>query len=478
MECHAMRTGSLATTAMVFSTLSPGRIEDACGFLADLPRMCRGELVEVDLGYRQRARLLVALARTRGASEDASRRIAFWCGVVGGRGRRLADVSEHARGAYPRLFAGCERRMEAVRASMLAEAVRSIASALGWPAPARRPDAIPCVDLDRPESHDGVRYDAATGMLFLPAALAPPLGDALPILIRGSGSSGIVVTRILDHVSPGQEGPGMPGGFRARIVAGPPDQIGLLAAWERRTAGRRRSAPRFAYRAPVAAMPIAEAPIAEAPEGALDCGMELTNISQGGAQLRTRSAPRAGTRVRLEFALPSGDRVEVDARVVWGDEAGMGVKFESGPEQEALIGKSLALLSGRPRRALVIDDDALCREILGDALTERGYEVLQAPDGAAGLRMLTDELLSLDAVVTDLAMPNMDGEAFVRAVRGAGGERDLAIVVATGTDDPFARSRLEATGVDAIVEKRLGGAGIASAVDSAVKARSSAPSVP
>ncbi|HSN15776.1 MAG TPA: response regulator, partial [Anaeromyxobacteraceae bacterium] len=152
--------------------------------------------------------------------------------------------------------------------------------------------------------------------------------------------------------------------------------------------------------------------------------------------------------------------------------------FESQPEQEALIGNGLALLSGRPRRALVIDDDALCREIVGDALAERGYEVLQAADGAAGLRMLTDELLSLDAVVTDLVMPNMDGEEFVRAVRRAGGERDLAIVVARGRDDPFARRRLEDAGVDAVVEKRMGGAAIASAVESAVKVRSGAPSVP
>jgi two-component system, chemotaxis family, chemotaxis protein CheY len=471
----ALGMESLATTAVVFSTSSPPRIEDACSFLVDLPRTCRGELAEVDLGFLQRARLLVGLARTRGATDDASRRVGFWCGVFGGRGRRFVDLSEHAREHYVGLLKGCERRIEAVPAALLGETVRSLASALGWPQGARRREAMPCLDLDHTESHDGIRYDATTGTLFLPAALAPPLGDVLPVLIRGSGSMGVLTTRVLDYVAPGQDGPGMPGGFRARIMEGPPQQIGLLAEWERRTAGWRRSAPRFPYRAPVVATPIAE----PAPrEHALDAEMELTNISQGGAQVRTRSAPRVGARVRLEFALPSGHRVAVDARVMWRDGAGMGVKFEAGPEQEALIGEGLALLSGRRRRALVIDDDALSREIVGDALAERGYEVLKACDGAAGLRLLTDELLSLDAVVTDLAMPNMDGEAFVRAVRGPGGERDLAIVVATGGDDPFARSRLEATGVDAIVEKRLGGDTIASAVDSAVKARSAAPSFP
>lgn len=46
-------------------------------------------------------------------------------------------------------------------------------------------------------------------------------------------------------------------------------------------------------------------------------------------------------------------------------------------------------------------------------------------------------------------------------------------MVATGRDD-----RLEDAGVDAVVEKRMGGATIASAVESAVKVRSGAPSAP
>lgn len=473
MQGAAMSSEGGATTVLVFSTLTPGRIEDACAFLAELPVTCKGELTGVDLGYRHRGRLLVALARTRGSYDDASRRIAFWCGVLGGRGRRLADVSEHARRAYRHLLEGCERRIEAVPAPRVADVVRSFAAALGWPAHGRRREVLPCIDLDRAESLDGVRYDATGGVLFLPAGLAPPLGDAIPVRIRAAAASGVVTARVIEHVSPGEERPGMPGGYRARIVEGPPEPIAVLARWARETAGPRRSAPRFPYRAPVVATSLDEQGEGE---HVLDSEMELTNISQGGAQIRTRAALRPGARMKLEFGLPSGERVEVGATVAWRGEGGMGVRFDAGPEQDALIGESLALLSGRPRRALVIDDDALCREIVGEALTERGYEVLKASDGAAGLRMLTDELLSLDAVVTDLAMPNMDGVEFVRAVRGAGGERDLAIVVATGTDDPFARSRLEATGVDAVVEKRAGAAGIASAVESAVRARSGAPS--
>ena len=91
-------------------------------------------------------------------------------------------------------------------------------------------------------------------------------------------------------------------------------------------------------------------------------------------------------------------------------------------------------LTARPRRALV-DDDALHRQMLGDALLARGFEVVTAADGAAGLRALADEPHARPPL-TDACMPGMDGEAFVRTIREAGGETELAVVVVTGHLDP------------------------------------------
>src|SRR5512141_695265 len=75
------------------------------------------------------------------------------------------------------------------------------------------------------------------------------------------------------------------------------------------------------------------------------------------------------------------------------------------------------------RRALVVDDDAISRRVLRDALDARGFEVVTAADGLEGIHVLLDVLLDLDVVVTDVVMPHMDGEQFIRTVRGAGGER-------------------------------------------------------
>lgn len=59
------------------------------------------------------------------------------------------------------------------------------------------------------------------------------------------------------------------------------------------------------------------------------------------------------------------------------------------------------------KRILVIDDEELIRSFLTDLLTEEGYEVMTAGDGAEGLALF--ELHSVDLVITDIVMPVKDG---------------------------------------------------------------------
>jgi CheY-like chemotaxis protein len=107
-------------------------------------------------------------------------------------------------------------------------------------------------------------------------------------------------------------------------------------------------------------------------------------------------------------------------------------------------------------RALVIDDDPAVLALLSHGLAEAGVDVLTAEDGASGLRLLVENLLDLDLLVTDLQMPGVDGTTVVRIVRAEGGERDLAIVVLASTVTPRDRELLLRLGVDEILEKREG----------------------
>jgi CheY-like chemotaxis protein len=106
-------------------------------------------------------------------------------------------------------------------------------------------------------------------------------------------------------------------------------------------------------------------------------------------------------------------------------------------------------------RVLVIDDDDLLRRALCGALAEAGYEVIDAANGVAGLRLYHER--GIDLVLVDIFMPEMDGLQVLRALRtevprpkliamsggGRAGREDiLKIAAALGADrtltKPFA----------------------------------------
>jgi CheY-like chemotaxis protein len=84
------------------------------------------------------------------------------------------------------------------------------------------------------------------------------------------------------------------------------------------------------------------------------------------------------------------------------------------------------------RRVLVIDDDLSIREAMELALTEEGYDVRVAPDGATGLSLI--EEWQPTVILLDLKMPGMDGWKFAEAYRRGPAPR-APVVVLTAADD-------------------------------------------
>lgn len=66
-------------------------------------------------------------------------------------------------------------------------------------------------------------------------------------------------------------------------------------------------------------------------------------------------------------------------------------------------------------RVLVIEDNAGLRDYLRLALRSEGYEVLTARNGKEALAVIDGQ--DLNAVVTDLFMPEMDGIETITALR-------------------------------------------------------------
>ncbi|TNC11487.1 PAS domain S-box protein [Methylobacterium terricola] len=66
----------------------------------------------------------------------------------------------------------------------------------------------------------------------------------------------------------------------------------------------------------------------------------------------------------------------------------------------------------RGETVLVVEDDATVRSLIGEALTELGYRVIEAPDGPEGLRIL-EEPGRIDLVVTDVGLPGLNGRRMI-----------------------------------------------------------------
>ncbi len=78
-------------------------------------------------------------------------------------------------------------------------------------------------------------------------------------------------------------------------------------------------------------------------------------------------------------------------------------------------------------RILLVDDSPNSREVHRSILEDAGYEVLMAEDGSEGLELLRSA--SIDAVITDIEMPTMDGIAFTYAIKRDETLRHLPVII-------------------------------------------------
>lgn len=81
-------------------------------------------------------------------------------------------------------------------------------------------------------------------------------------------------------------------------------------------------------------------------------------------------------------------------------------------------------------RVLVVDDEPAVRFAVSEVLSERGYEVVEASEGREAVAQLGE----VDVVVTDLAMPGLDGLAVLREARRAFAGLPVILLTARGSE--------------------------------------------
>jgi len=82
----------------------------------------------------------------------------------------------------------------------------------------------------------------------------------------------------------------------------------------------------------------------------------------------------------------------------------------------------------RPR-VLLVDDSVSIRKFVGQMLEKAGFQVFTAVDGHDALQQLVD--LPVDAIITDLEMPRVNGYALIEDLRRRSATRDVPVIVLT-----------------------------------------------
>ena len=73
-------------------------------------------------------------------------------------------------------------------------------------------------------------------------------------------------------------------------------------------------------------------------------------------------------------------------------------------------------LTGSAKILLVEDEDAV-RTFSARALSNKGYQVMDAPGGVSALRILEEKKFTPEILITDVMMPEMDGTTLAKQVK-------------------------------------------------------------
>src|SRR5262245_57818345 len=107
-------------------------------------------------------------------------------------------------------------------------------------------------------------------------------------------------------------------------------------------------------------------------------------------------------------------------------------------------------MNERPR-ILVVDDEPQLTRVLRTGLKSRGYDVRAAADGLAGFETFAD--WHPDLVITDLAMPNVDGLELCRKLRAVS---QVPIIVLSAKGEEKTKVEALDLGADDFVTKPFG----------------------
>ncbi len=103
------------------------------------------------------------------------------------------------------------------------------------------------------------------------------------------------------------------------------------------------------------------------------------------------------------------------------------------------------------KTVLIVDDSEMARNYHCYILNILGYEIITAIDGVDGLEKLL--LNNVDAIISDINMPNMDGYTMVKKIRENEEYKNSPIIIITTEDQAMDKIRAFDAGADIYIVK-------------------------
>lgn len=102
-------------------------------------------------------------------------------------------------------------------------------------------------------------------------------------------------------------------------------------------------------------------------------------------------------------------------------------------------------------KILVVDDEALLRAMLRDALEEAGYAVVVAENGRDGIASAKAD--RPDCILLDVMMPGLDGYQTCAAIKADPDLADIPVLLISATTDLRVIDRAEQVGAAEVLPK-------------------------